>query len=335
MVVGTSGLTDRQIQIELTYQISIGKLPKPSRDSLGRAQTYYAIFFPREIPTITMSDGSKSCSSFCAYHGSINAANGLNDLFYAVHPDLGKTGCGCGTSPNNIFGSASHELTEMITDPYGSAWFTSQGYEIGDLCESMDFYSTCDGPTYPIQIQYSNAQSGCVNWPLPTCGSSFVGSLRISSNPNKCLDIYWNNQVSGQTLAQWDCTSVTTSQVFTFVPVAGALNGAYYNIKSSKGLCLDVTVASITSGAAVQLYTCVANSPSQNWAIKHLGNNLYQIQPSHAIKQNMCLDNSGGATTNGNKIQISKCASTRTSSAALASQTWSIAMPGVSGNKLK
>jgi Phosphate-induced protein 1 conserved region len=44
------------------------------------------------------------------------------------------------TSPNGDIGidevvdSLMHELSETVTDPDGTAWFTSNGSEVGDLC---------------------------------------------------------------------------------------------------------------------------------------------------------------------------------------------------------
>ena len=50
------------------------------------ANTLYAIHFAPGI-SITMSDGSASCSVFCAYHGSFT--HGSKNVYYCVKPDQG------------------------------------------------------------------------------------------------------------------------------------------------------------------------------------------------------------------------------------------------------
>ena len=89
-------------------------------------------------------------SSWCAFHAhSTSIATGL-DIKYALAADPPasiQTSCsgnlatfGDTTSPNGDIGmdevvdSLMHELSETVTDPDGSAWFTSNGAEVGDLC---------------------------------------------------------------------------------------------------------------------------------------------------------------------------------------------------------
>jgi hypothetical protein len=66
---------------------------------------------------------------------------------------------------------ASHELTEATTDPLLNAWFTSSGYEIGDLCAYNYGTNTWDsgkanqmwgGNFFELQQMYDNHQAGCV-----------------------------------------------------------------------------------------------------------------------------------------------------------------------------
>ena len=145
---------------------------------------------------------------------------------------------------------------------------------------------------------------------------SFIGNLRISSGPNKCLDIAQDNEVAGQTLQEYDCNSNSNAQNFQMVP----LSNGYYNIKSINGLCMDVFSGSVTDGGAVGLWTCNGQT-NQMWAFKDLGNTLFKLQPVHALQSNMCLDNSNGVTNNGNKIQIMTCGTNPKS------QVWTISMP--------
>jgi hypothetical protein len=68
-------------------------------------------------------------------------------------------------------GTATHELTEALTDPELNAWFSAQGNEIGDLCAYNYGTNTWDsgnanqmwyGHFYEIQQEYDNHVTGCV-----------------------------------------------------------------------------------------------------------------------------------------------------------------------------
>ena len=78
---------------------------------------------------------------YCGYHSAM--VSGVPaPIIYANEPygDLSVCQLPSIPSPNGdavadaAASTASHEVTESITDPFASAWFTSQGNEIGDLC---------------------------------------------------------------------------------------------------------------------------------------------------------------------------------------------------------
>ena len=67
--------------------------------------------------------------------------------------------------------SASHEVTEIITDPFGTAWYTSQGNEIGDLCAYIYQNNTYanglanqfwSGFPFELQTEFDNQSGQCV-----------------------------------------------------------------------------------------------------------------------------------------------------------------------------
>lgn len=163
----TSGtVTDAQIQAELQKQIDAQVIPAPTADSL------FMIHFPKGI-TITLEDGSSSCSAFCAYHEGFKAKDG-SPVFYSVIPDLDSAacsfGCGSGSSIDRITVSASHELIEAITDGFptiGSnpafpqAWNTSDGQEVGDLCQSYTANLKGKAGNYTIQQEFDNSTNSC------------------------------------------------------------------------------------------------------------------------------------------------------------------------------
>jgi hypothetical protein len=122
---------------------------------------------------------STSCAytQYCAYHGAFKI--GTTPVIYANEPYGNLSTCQIqgAPSPNNdpvadaAATSASHELTEAITDPLLNAWFTAQGNEIGDLCAYNYGRATWDsgkanqmwnGHFYLLQQEYNNHTRSCL-----------------------------------------------------------------------------------------------------------------------------------------------------------------------------
>jgi len=92
------------------------------------------------------------CSSYCAYHNDTNVAlAGATSahIRFALIPDPTQRCNACNggialygdtTTPNGDFGADTmtddimHELSETVTDPDISAWYTQNGAEVADLC---------------------------------------------------------------------------------------------------------------------------------------------------------------------------------------------------------
>ena len=151
----STNLSDRDVQRELEYQIKIGVLPANDPNTL------YMTYFPANV-TITL-DGLTSCSSFGAYHFSTSNKETPSNLFYGVMPD-----CGYSFGDHTIV--SSHEFAEATTDNiptpgthprFPQAWNTSNGYEIGDLCEGTQGNLTTKKTTYLVQEVYLNNIAGC------------------------------------------------------------------------------------------------------------------------------------------------------------------------------
>ena len=147
---------------------------------------------------------------------------------------------------------------------------------------------------------------------------SFSGSLRIFSTTNKCLVIQSNDQVNGKPVQQGGCAD-SGGQTFTFYALPS--NDGFYNITSTANFCLNVISSGTSNATLVDIETC-NNGLNQKWLIGELGNNLFHLKPAHA--PTMCLDNQYGSTDEF-QIEIYSCDSNP------ASQSFSIAMPGVSG----
>jgi hypothetical protein len=160
-------VSDAAIHTELNRLFTAGSIPLPS------ANNYYPVHFPAGV-TITASDGSKSCVTFCAYHGAY-VRNGVN-VYYGVIPDQGGScagGCGANAQRvNNLTSVASHELIEAVTDPavglatkLGAplAWYDQTNGEIGDICNAQQGTTVGgDGKTYVVQTEFSNSAKNCV-----------------------------------------------------------------------------------------------------------------------------------------------------------------------------
>jgi len=131
------------------------------------------------------------CSSFCAFHAnSTSIISGL-DIKYSLVPDPTQACSGCDgnvaiygqtITPNGDLGademtdSIMHELSEAVTDPDGSAWYTRRGAENGDLC-NFTYGTTYTAPNgaianahigtrdYLIQEIWENStsQQACAN----------------------------------------------------------------------------------------------------------------------------------------------------------------------------
>jgi len=160
-------LTDAQLQSEISKVVTAHGWP---RNSL----TQYFLF---TAPGVGSCSGS-SCAyvNYCAYHGWIGS--GSTALIYANQPYVeGVSGCDAGHHPNALPGDAalnvvSHEHNEAITDEFGNAWYDIQGYENGDKCAwswgaltgsgSAAYNQTINGHHYTLQLEYSNADRGCV-----------------------------------------------------------------------------------------------------------------------------------------------------------------------------
>lgn len=155
--IGTTNLTttepdssvqDSDIQTMLQDQISAGSiLPAPT------ANTLYFVMLPPGVQVI--QGGSASCEAFCGYHDAIG-----NNIFYAVMPYPGCSGCTGGLAPfDALTSTTSHELCEAITDPIpGQGWYDDNNGEIGDICA----WKTRQLGGFTIQLEWSNNAGSCI-----------------------------------------------------------------------------------------------------------------------------------------------------------------------------
>ena len=141
-------VTDNAIQHMLQQEISTNAaFPHPTPNTL------YFVYLP---PGVTVSQGgSRSCQAFCGYHDNIGG-----QIFYAVMPYPGCSGCAGGLAPfDALTSTSSHELCEAITDAIpGQGWYDDHNGEIGDICA----WKTKTVGAYTVQVEWSNKANNCV-----------------------------------------------------------------------------------------------------------------------------------------------------------------------------
>jgi hypothetical protein len=161
-------LSDDQLRAEIDTVATANNWP--------RAGSLFFIFTPQNVGSCDQP-GSCAFSTYCAYHW--NFGSGAGQTLYANQPYTMTvpSACGSGQSPNasdadSTINVTSHEHNEAITDPLGSAWFDSRGYENGDKCAWT--FGTASGPAgaqynqtinthhYYLQREWSNRSAGCV-----------------------------------------------------------------------------------------------------------------------------------------------------------------------------
>lgn len=140
--------------------------------------------------TVCYSPDNANSFAFCAYHGSADFQD-IGHVLYSVEPFVNVPGCSVrpdapnGQLIDSTNNTLSHELTETITDPDGTAWYNTDdvgfsGQEIGDECSFDERFPdahgvvsnyfdpsnvTLNGKAYAIQPEYNNAQGLCTTTP--------------------------------------------------------------------------------------------------------------------------------------------------------------------------
>ncbi|HEV2427771.1 MAG TPA: hypothetical protein VGS61_06100 [Acidimicrobiales bacterium] len=106
--------------------------------------------------------------NFCAWHSDVSVGGHVVSVAYMPNT-TGVAGCNPNATTGQSEGLASlanvtsHEFMESITDPQLNAWYDGSGSEIGDKCAWMFSGTTTFGGTaWYLQMEWSNAVSGCV-----------------------------------------------------------------------------------------------------------------------------------------------------------------------------
>ena len=176
---------DDQVQAEVNRVIAAAGLP-------ADLAHIYVMYLPKHVETCffpgsTLTNANactinhQPSAAFCAYHSQANVGGTIYaNMPFPVYESAthftcannGRNGFPVLESPNGnpdadtIISTTSHEVSESITDPEGSAWFDSSGFEIGDECNFVFgptngvagklFNQTLDGHHYITQEEFSN-----------------------------------------------------------------------------------------------------------------------------------------------------------------------------------
>ena len=187
----------------------------------------------------------------------------------------------------SIVGGALY--ADTITDPAGTGWFDpTDGSEIADKCATgFDLTLTPAPGSFAVQTLWSNAARGCV------MTGAVKDSIKITSpgtQTNKVGD-HVNLPIAGSSTAgnplAWSQTGLPAG--LTISATTGTVTGTPTTAGTS-----GVTVSATDEAGAKK-------SVSFNWTINAAKSG--PIKGDHG----KCLDNFGGGTANGNKVDIWTC----------------------------
>jgi hypothetical protein len=222
----------------------------------------YVFYLPEGVETcLTASNGAHggSCSinaggGFCGYHAFSKPL--VADMNYAVvdsplgstcSSDLGSN-TGGNQSPNgNIFADTeisvtSHEVSETITDPEGSAWTDSSGNEIGDDCsfvygDSSSFLGssgarynqTINGHHYFVQEELSNQDYKATSTHAYSCvqGEDFVAVSPTSGPPGTLVTVSGGGFATSEVVAVSYLTGLVSPAAVPICTATANVTGSY------------------------------------------------------------------------------------------------------------
>ncbi len=132
--------------------------------------------------------------------------------------------------------------------------------------------------------------------PTPTLpaapGAARTG--RFTSPSGLCLDDNGATSADGNRIQVWGCNT-TAAQVFTL-----ATDGTLQVV----GKCLRVAGTELAAGAAVELFTCAAGAPAQQWRLLPSGT---LVLAAGAAGRWLCLANPGTSIIAGTRALVQSC----------------------------
>jgi hypothetical protein len=189
-------ITDGQIQTEV--QNVIGNDSENGGRSSGM-HDLWIVFLPAGVDECVVVDVCGT-NDFAAYHGA-SAASDPEPTMYAVSVDPSIEGqIDPGHDPEGIpdadaaVSAIAHETVEAMTDPEGTAWYTPNGFEIADMCESGPQYGpflgtaangspyneVINGDEWLIQEMWDNVDKECAQKSTATSAQDGLPLPQIS-----------------------------------------------------------------------------------------------------------------------------------------------------------
>jgi len=231
----------------------------------------------------------------CGYHGFSNEPFINLPYLPDADPNCGDDAVNPAPAGNNdgwsIIGGALY--ADTITDPSGTGWLDpGNGMEIGDKCSAaFDLTLTPAPGSFAVQTLWSNAAGGCVR------SYAVHDAVKITSPGPQATTV-------GKSVSLAVAGNSTAGN-----PLSWSANGlpATLTIGSSTGVIAGTVTASpadysVTVKATDK--TGAAHSVSFGWTVNAVTGKA--IKGDHG----KCLDDSGGGTTNGNKVDIWSCNNT-------------------------
>lgn len=133
------------------------------------------------------------------------------------------------------------------------------------------------------------------------------GQIR-HTDTNKCLDDSTSTDANGTLVHLWTCSDTNANQLWR-------IDSSNRIVNIASGKCLDVDGDKTTNGRRLMIWSC-SNVTQQYWDFKD-STALAPVEIVPAAKKyqgklvnlnaNMCADNRGGSSTNGNEIMILTC----------------------------
>jgi len=164
-------LTDGQVQAE------IDTVAPANERGLGNI---WFVLLPANVDEC-ITAGSCGTNSFAGYHEEMDRAGGVTIYGVIIDPIVEVVSVPGGDPEGNpdaeaTIDTVAHETVEAITDPEGTGWLDSDGYEVADKCETgpqignplgyaangSPYDQLIGGHEYLIQEMWSNDDGGCV-----------------------------------------------------------------------------------------------------------------------------------------------------------------------------
>ena len=126
--------------------------------------TVYEVFIPNGYYSDDGS-GATSCGGpnlqYCAYHSHGDGSHLATNAKYSIEPYPSCSGCAAAgwTVNQNSNHFQIHETREALTDPLGTTWWDSAGFEADDKCAWTGLFIAGG---FGYQPEYSNSARACV-----------------------------------------------------------------------------------------------------------------------------------------------------------------------------